>query len=134
MAGYTEGTGAAINLYRPVHRRVTGNTRSQNARTSILSQLPQAAFDKMEAYIRGDENTSVSDADTPARSGVRAAFTGQLTEHINSVTSEYATETQNVERANPGNEAAARRAMQPIVQRVGASLTRMRQQSLDLLN
>ena len=55
MAGYTEGNGVAINLYRAVHRRVTKASVAHNARTAILAKLPSTAFEKAEAYMRGDK-------------------------------------------------------------------------------
>ena len=133
MAGYTEGNGVAINLYRAVHRRVTAASVATNARTSILSKLPSSAFEKAEAYIRGDDGTSVRDADADVLSGVRSAFTGQLDTHMNAVKAAYGAELNNVEQANPGREAAARKAMQPIVDRVNTSLGDMRRRSLNLL-
>ena len=133
MAGYTEGNGVAINLYRAVHRRVTKASVAPNARTAILAKLPSTAFEKAEAYVRGDEGTSVRDPDADVLSGVRSAFTEQLNKHVNVVGNEYGAEMNNVEQANPGREAAARKAMQPIIDRVDASLVEMHQRSTDLL-
>ena len=53
--------------------------------------------------------------------------------HVNAVKNEYGTEMRNVEQANPGREAAARRAMQPIIDRVNTSLGDMRQRSINLV-
>ena len=55
MISYTEGTGWAILLYRPVHRRVTLGTRSAGARSVLVDALPGAAFEKARAYLRGGE-------------------------------------------------------------------------------
>ena len=106
---------------------------AHNARTAILAKLPSTAFEKAEAYMRGDKGTSVRDPDADVLSGVRSAFTEQLNKHVNVVGNEYGAEMQNVEQANPGREAAARKAMQPIIDRVKTSLGDMRQRSTNLV-
>ncbi|HEX6144673.1 MAG TPA: DUF4157 domain-containing protein, partial [Geminicoccaceae bacterium] len=111
MTTYTEGSGWAILLYRPVHRRVTLATRSPDARSILLDALPGAAFEKARAYLRGDEGARPEDARGEIHAEVRKAFTAQFATHERAVLSDYEGERARVRAANPGREQAAEMAL-----------------------
>lgn len=132
VSAYTESSGAAILLYRPVHRRVTGLTRSTDAKGALIGSLSSSAFDAARAYVRGDEGASAATAKEAVRSGLRPTFVSQFDKHSNAVRGEYKAAITRVEKANPGREKAARAAMTVIQNRVEGSLKTMREKTVSL--
>ncbi len=129
---YTEYSGAAILIYRPLHRSVTHETASGGALNDILAAVPDSAFDNARRYVE-DGSVSVAQAKQPIRQRIRSAFETQSRDHTQAVRDAYASSVIDVRLANPGNEQAAVTAMMEIVKRVHGNLTKMHSESLALL-
>ena len=130
LRDYTEGKGLAMLVYRPVHRRVTGETRSGGAKSEILDEVKKKdPFGSAREYVQGLEGSSPTKAAAGIRAAFREPFVAQTEHHIDAVEKFYNQEADRVRKANPGKEKEAAAAMAAIRAKVDKGLAQMRQQT-----
>lgn len=128
---YTQGSGAAMSLCRPVHRRVTAATRSADAKADLLS-LQGPDVETARSYVL-DGHPGIAAAKADIRAAVAGRFMRQTTDHAQAVRDDDAAEKARVAAANPANEQAALTPMNRIERRVKTNLRLMRAESARLV-
>jgi hypothetical protein len=136
---YTEKSGKALLMYRPIHRAVSADSPGAKSAADILpSEETPSIFTASRAYMTSGDPAEVDKIRSAIKPGIRKKVVVATEKHASKVESEYASEINNVKAANAegGAEAQAKAAaeMQKIINLVKGNLSQARTYTLDLFS
>lgn len=131
ISSYTERSGYAIPLYRPIHREVTAETAAgERATVAEIQSRSGAALNTLASYVISGEASDLESGKSAVHDDIRRKMLASTDAHGNSIASKYSAEIARVRAANTApNQAEAQRHMNTIAGNVSASLAEARQKT-----
>lgn len=127
MAGYTDGSGYAIPIYKPVAREVTSLTGTAIGPQDLAAKAGGSIEANLIAYVIDGAPDKLQAARDARTAGVEAELRSRTDAHVGHVKSAYEKNKSFVPSGQePGVDAAARAYMDKIVAQVANSLARSR--------
>jgi hypothetical protein len=139
VVAYTEASGKAMLMYRPIHRAVSSASPGVDSTADLLpnENIP-AISSAAQAYLISEDNAELNKIRRAIKPGIQRKVGAATDAHARKVESEYDREIKNVRAANAegGAEAQAMAAaeMQKVINKVKSNLRQARTYSVNLFS
>jgi len=139
VVAYTEASGKAMLMYRPIHRAVSSASPGADSTADLLpnENIP-AISSAAQAYLISEDNAELNKIRRAIKPGIQRKVGAATDAHARKVESEYDREIKNVRAANAegGAEAQAMAAaeMQKVINKVKSNLRQARTYSVNLFS
>jgi hypothetical protein len=135
LRDYSEDTGYAIPIYRPMHDLVRGDYAVASP-GAVLKSLPEEFVTRAAEVLQAGDDTTAENALRSARESAtrhfRTKFHERFAEHGKRLADGYAAEIPKVVALNPNYPDQARKAMATVAGNVAASLREAENKTLGL--